>query len=360
VGPDDGPDATGFERSCDAIHRIRLSSAHAFDGDYRPLRNVLKLIANVWSIARLIGRYRPDIVYSNTSAVMAGAIAAKLRGVPHVWHIHENVQTCRLEFVLSPAAMRRLIGHLSARIIFVTDLALRSLYPEGHDKAIVIHNGIDAGAVRCVHADSQRQRGQQTVRRLGFFGTLSDRKGADVLVRALPLVLSAYPTCMLELWGTGDAGYVRSLAALSRSLGVADRMTFQGYCENVYIMLAGYDLVTVPSRTESFSLVALEAMAAGVPLVVTRCGGPEEFVEDGVDGTVVAAGDHAALAQAIIGVFDAPRRATAMARKSREKVVRDFGLSAKLDAILRELERQAGARLSRSSPTPTRAPMRHG
>jgi glycosyltransferase involved in cell wall biosynthesis len=300
----------------------------------------VKLIANVWLISKLIDQLRPDAVYTNTSAVAAGAIAAKLRHVPHVWHIHENIETFQLRFVVPTPFMRRLVTALSERVIFVTELALRSLYPDGHDKAVVIHNGVDTAAFRVpsgAAAGTRQPRDGGDRGRIAFFGALLHRKGVDVLMRAVAVVKTTYPNVRLDVWGQGHDDYVRYLEELSMSLGTNQQVTFKGYCEDVYSGIAAYDLVVVPSRAESFSLVALEAMAAGVPVIVTRCGGPEEFIANGTDGYVTPVDDHEELARAIEKLFESPARANEMARRAREKVDRDFRLSTKLEAILTQV-----------------------
>ena len=340
VGPGDGPDPVRLRTFCKRVVRTRLSNAHVYE-NHKPIANLVKLAHNVWLMSGVIRQFRPDVVYTNTTAVMTGAIAASLMRVPHVWHIHENVDTFALRWVLPLPLMRRLILTTSSKVIFVSELALRSLLPAGAEKAVVIHNGVDLSAFRERPAET-RGGGDERAGRISFWGSLSHRKGLDVLLRALAMVVGKGSPATLDVWGHGEPEYVSSMKQLCSALNIADRVTFKGFCENVATHIGAYGMVVVPSRAESFSLVALEAMAAGVPVVVTRCGGPEEFVRHGVDGLVVSVDDSEALARAITEVLECPRQASEMALCARNKVAAEFNVAAKLDEICRQIESTIG------------------
>ena len=339
VGPSDGPDPRGTAALCAPVMRIRFGGAHMF-GRTTPekyVRAVAKILLNVWSIWRVIRQRHPDVVFSNTSAVIAAGIAARLSRVPHVWHIHENLDTFQLKFVLPMGLMTQAIAVLSDRVLFVSKLAMLSAFPQGNAKAIVIHNGVPILPASGVGREAVHAAASAGKRRIGFFGSVSHRKGVDVLIRAVGLVKQHFPDVVLDVWGRGDDEYLRYLRDLSQEQCMSQSVEFGGFCEDVSQHLADYDLIVIPSRAESFSLVALEAMAAAVPVVVTRCGGPEEFVDDGVDGRVVAVEDHRGLADAIETSFSFPQQSFEMAQRARAKVASDFVLRDKLEAILEQL-----------------------
>jgi L-malate glycosyltransferase len=108
----------------------------------------------------------------------------------------------------------------------------------------------------------------------------------------------------------------------AESLGVSDRVLFLGKQNSVAELLACTDLFVLPSETEAFGLVALEAMACGVPVIATRTGGLPEVVEDGESGYLAAVGDIEAMADAGIGLLSDRaqwRRFSAAAREGAEK-----------------------------------------
>ena len=103
-------------------------------------------------------------------------------------------------------------------------------------------------------------------------------------------------------------------------------MTFSGLVGDVTQVYASLDVLAVTSRTEGFSLVAVEAMASGLPVIATRCGGPEEIVTDGVDGLLVPCDDVDALVLAIQRLIGDRVLREGLAARARECAVSRFDL----------------------------------
>jgi glycosyltransferase involved in cell wall biosynthesis len=146
-----------------------------------------------------------------------------------------------------------------------------------------------------------------------FVGTIRRVKGLDVLVRAFASLAGRRPS--LRLTVVGGAFYrayardERDVHALVTSLGIEDRVRFVGEQSPAEVAreMRRSAMLVVPSRRETFSLVAAEALASGIPVVATRCGGPEEFVTPDV-GCLVAVDDVDALAAGIELVLDQHER----------------------------------------------------
>jgi colanic acid/amylovoran biosynthesis glycosyltransferase len=149
--------------------------------------------------------------------------------------------------------------------------------------------------------------------RLVFVGRLVSVKGADVLLDAMPEILLRHPSAQLEVIGDGD-----QRAALERrahGLGVEHAVGFRGMLHHPRALAAmvGAHAVVVPSRVtkngaaESSSMAFKEAMAMGVPVVATRCGGLAETCPPDLRHELVTPDDPAALARAVLAVIDAPQ-----------------------------------------------------
>jgi glycosyltransferase involved in cell wall biosynthesis len=126
-------------------------------------------------------------------------------------------------------------------------------------------------------------------------GALERRKGHDVLVDAAATL--AADGVRVRLAFCGEGGERDALAALAAARAVA--VTFAGFRADVAACLAAADVVALPSRREGLGVAALEAMAAGRPVVASRVGGLPEVVADGETGVLVAPGDVAGLAAAL-------------------------------------------------------------
>ncbi len=139
------------------------------------------------------------------------------------------------------------------------------------------------------------------VLRLGGAGAMVRWKRWDLVLGALARLPAGCPVEFLHIGGPTDLpqskDYEQELRALTVSLGLTERVRWLGWQSSSVELLKRVDAVVVPSDGEPFSMIALEALFAGVPVIATRGGGPEDFVLDGENGWLVPPGDAAALAR---------------------------------------------------------------
>lgn len=153
---------------------------------------------------------------------------------------------------------------------------------------------------------------------LVIIGRLAVQKNHADALRALALVLKTYPQARLCVIGHGE---LRSrLEQLAAQLGITHATEFLGQRSDIATQLAQADLLVSSSIWEGFPTVVLEAMAAGVPVVATDVSGSRELVRSGETGRLVPMRDHTALAQAIIGMLDAPSKTASMAAQAQHNV----------------------------------------
>ncbi len=157
-----------------------------------------------------------------------------------------------------------------------------------------------------------------------FVGRLVVEKGVQVLLAALNRLQHLYPAARLVVAGAGP--YAGELQALAASLGLAGRVEFTGFVseEARNQLLARARVAVFPSLYEPFGIVALEAMAAGVPVIVSRTGGLAEVVEDNQTGLAFNPGDVAGLERCLVTIFQNPDLAAAMGSNARARVYRDY------------------------------------
>jgi glycosyltransferase involved in cell wall biosynthesis len=188
----------------------------------------------------------------------------------------------------------------------------------------VVYSGIETAAFR---PRDEPPFGHGDGLRLLYMGRFEAWKGVDTLLAALPLL----PDATLECYGRGAHGERRRLEQLARDLGVADRVTF-GSLERAELgdHYRGVDIVVFPSEWhEPFGLVPLEAMACGTPVVATGVGGSAEFLRDGGNCVLFAAGDAEELAAAVRRVrADAELRCRIVAGGLETSAALDVGLLA--------------------------------
>jgi glycosyltransferase involved in cell wall biosynthesis len=144
---------------------------------------------------------------------------------------------------------------------------------------------------------------------------LVPRKGVDVLLEALARLEPAP-----RLWIAGDGPERGALEALAKQLGLAERVHFLGRCDDTGDLLAACDVFVMPSRLEGLGVAALEAMAAGRPVVASRVGGLAGLVVHERTGLLVPSDDVASLADALRRVLDDAALRTALGAEGPRRI----------------------------------------
>jgi glycosyltransferase involved in cell wall biosynthesis len=188
------------------------------------------------------------------------------------------------------------------------------------EKVVAVPNGIRVDKFRPVSPESQQQLKAslgltKAARVAGFVGRLTWAKDHATLIHAFALVRKRLPESALVL--IGDGPLKPDLMELARTEGVGDTIHFLGDRSDIPELLSGMDLFVMSSVTEGYSIALLEACASGLPIVATRVGGNAEIVREGINGTLVAARDPVALADAIIAVLSRTEHAREMGNAGR-------------------------------------------
>ena len=203
---------------------------------------------------------------------------------------------------------------------------LQRLFGLPYDKINVIPNGINLTNFTGIDRDYdfRRQYAMDNEKIILYVGRLVYEKGVQHLIAAMPKVLSNYNDAKLIIAGRG--GMIDELKAEAASLGLTDKIYFTGYLDSkkVQKMYKCADIAVFPSTYEPFGIVALEAMLAGVPTVVSDVGGLNEIVNHGVDGMKAYAGNPNSIADSITALLYDHQLATNVAKKAKQKVKEQF------------------------------------
>ena len=162
-----------------------------------------------------------------------------------------------------------------------------------------------------------------------FVGNYIEGKGQEYAVEAFNRIAERYPAARLRFVG-GDMGLEKNKAFRARLERMADdgpahnRIEFHGHSNDVASHYATAFAAINFSESESFSITCLDGGAVGLPVIATRCGGPEEIIEEGVTGLLVPVGDVAAMAERMGWLLDHPADAAAMGAAGRTSVAERF------------------------------------
>ncbi len=295
----------------------------------------------VASLERIVRDFGAELVFSNSAATFAGALAARRARVPHVWFIHEILDGDRpfLSYLFGRRRLAAFIRRHSARVVANSRTTARAF---GGPAAVeIVYNGLPASRGRPADKGAwRRAMGFAAGDKLaGVVGKIYPGKGQRKAVEALAVLRDRFPGLKLVLIGeTRDPRYRRSVEDAAAVLGLGDRVVFAGYQADLSAALASLDLLLVPSSVESFGRAALEAMAAGTPVVAAPEGGLLELVRPGETGFLATSGRAESLAAAAALVLEDPARARAVAERAAVEAVERFSLPAEVRRLERILE----------------------
>jgi glycosyltransferase involved in cell wall biosynthesis len=262
-----------------------------------PLTAVFDTAAYVFRLARRLRQLRPDLVHTNTlKAGIYGSLAARLAHVPVVWHVRDRIAE---DYLRRPTVLvvRALIAALPSGVIVNSEATQKTLWPVSRVRRVVHSPVYDP--VTAQHVRLAPRRNQPLL--VGMIGRIAPWKGQHVFLEAFA---KAFPqgseVAVLvgeAMFGEAEAQYAASLRTMAETLGIADRVEFRGFREDVWAELERLDLFVHASVTpEPFGQVIVEAMHAGVPVIASASGGPTEIVTNEVDGLLYTPGDVDALA----------------------------------------------------------------
>lgn len=250
------------------------------DVDIHPLDSKRARVA-CWPIARLCWKLRPRVIVSFAAHVNSAVIFAK-PALPAGTHIlareGANITLAEIAGAGQRALLRILYPHADLIICQSDDMLqhMTRFLRASPEKFVRIYNPVDAPELRELARGPSPFHGPGP--HLVSVGSLYPVKGADLLIRALPSVLRAYPEADLTLVGRGPLeSRLRNQAA---DEGIASAVNFVGMQSNPYPFMRHSDLLVISSRSEALPNVALEALALGTPVVSTDCpGGIREIAQ---------------------------------------------------------------------------------
>lgn len=241
---------------------------------------------------------RPDVVHAHFLDM--GVIAADLCGrekLPLV--ITEHSSSINTDDLPKTTIKRAKYAYNSAKKVITVGGALaKRIKKYTGIEPVVLPNVLNIPAMAQELAEEEKEG-------ISFVsaGNLIKRKGFDVLIEAFEIVLKARPEATLLIMGGGPEE--KSLKAQVKELGLGDIITFFGPYQRTDFAreLAKADIFALATKLETFGVVYIEALSFGVPVVATRCGGPEDFVDES-NGALVDVNDVQGLARAMIDVAE--------------------------------------------------------
>jgi glycosyltransferase involved in cell wall biosynthesis len=286
------------------------------------------------SLVRLIRENRVDLVHSHTLGISVYACIAGMRtGTKVVCTLHGDVDLARGD--RRRGIKMGILRRGTAKLVVVSNYLRARLLEESRipsEQVAVVHNGVD-----CDQHVSGRDRALRDEFAVaddeflfGSIGNVREPKAYDNLLRAAAVAVRSNPALRFVVIGEGSGALLDRLLTLRGELHLEGIVHFAGFRQEISAALQNFDAFILSSRSEGFSIATVQAMAAGLAVVATKSGGPEEIVSDGADGLLVPIEDPAELAAAMLRVASDGALRETLGQAARATARARFSLAAML------------------------------
>ena len=295
-------------------------------------------------LRKYLKAFQSDLVHTQLEfADTLGNMASKWLRLPSVCTVHTMPsQDMSVKSKAHQQVELFALRYFCDKVISVSEVARQyhiAISNSAPEKVVTMYNGIDLTPYQQIDADRERE----SVRRdlgipldgivLTTVAVLSEPKGIQYMIRALPSMLESFPNAYYLI--VGDGAYRNALEEEVKTIGALDRVIFAGMRKDIPRMLSASDIFVLPTLTEALPTVLAEAMAARLPIIASAVGGVPEMIVDGENGRLVKAGDVQELADAGKSLLVGPALRKRMGETGWQVVNQKFNITEQV----RRLER---------------------
>jgi len=317
---------------------VTVHSANAFDfRRYLGVQSKLSLSA-IPKLYRLIRSLHPDIIHLHNRFFYTTPLGYLLARVTRF--DGTIVTTTHLEKITGITGIAGTVARVyeqtvgravfngSDHVIAVSEASARHAESLGANESTthVVPNGVDT---EVFHPPEQMVEDPRII----YVGRLVENKGPQDLIAALPNVIEKHPDLAVHIVGSGPLE--EKLRRQVKRLRIDDQVCFAGRVESVSEEMRKAQVFCRPSLTEGLPLTLLEAMATGIPPVVTPVAGVPEVVTDGETGILVPPRDPSALARWLVDLFDQPEEIESLGTAARQYVIDNYRWEHRTEQLIR-------------------------
>ena len=274
----------------------------------------------LWSLRKTLAEFSPEILhYNDPHAMVAAGIASTGLAIP------VRLAARRVDFRLKSVSLYRLFCDSMICVSrAVAEICREAGYPA--DRLHLVHDGVDPARMLSGNRDVGRRSLQLSDHHqlLLCVAKLTEHKGHQYLLDAMPAVVRRHPEVVLALAGEGELR--DELEAQVQRLGVESHVRFLGYRNDIPDLMAAADRMVVSSHMEGLCSSIIDAMLIGCPVIGTRAGGIPDLLshQNSSLGWLVPPRDSDALANAVTDSLESPEQSIEFARLARERAWRDL------------------------------------
>jgi glycosyltransferase involved in cell wall biosynthesis len=319
----------------------KMGVKHCFSLPYKNIgvslfRTIFVFFFNLYSVFRLIGyvkKYKINMIYSNTSVTGLGIITAMFLNILHVWHYHESIN---FENYLKDKKLKYiykiLINYKKNHLIFISKTQMKEWETFIGKKVRnfqIIYNPIKN--INPSIARSNKKENDYLT--FGYLGSLSVRKNIPLLIKTFYELHKSRSDIRLLIGGNGPEAH--SIINMIKGYSLNSVVILQGYIEDVSVFFSNVDVFILPSISECWPLVALEAFYARKPVILSRNMGLGEILENNQHCIFFDPTNPVELLSSMKSMMNEKYRA--ILADNGFKRINEYGFNAKFEKSIREI-----------------------
>jgi glycosyltransferase involved in cell wall biosynthesis len=271
------------------ISELSIPSVSVIEVPFRYLgrsafRNIAVLIFNLYACFKIISfiiKEKIDIVYSNTSVNTVGIISSILMGKKHIWHFHEPIAPVYDWADKGSKFFYKLfLKYKKNTTVFISDKQRKEW--QTHLNLSLQNSKIICNPLKEIEKNEKPQLFSQTLV-FGFMGTLAVQKNIALLIDSFFRLVQCFPEKNIKLLIVGEGSQRENIEQQIKKINLQKQIELMDYCLNVEPFYSCIDVLILPSLSESWGLVALEALSVEKTLIMTTNTGLHEVLENNVD-----------------------------------------------------------------------------
>lgn len=292
----------------------------------------------IWRIAKLCRKLKIDIVHTNTTQILGGGAAARILGIPGIYHAHSIISDPWWVVKLMSFWMRLTADYMFSNSRASAASFMQNKFPS--EKVGVIGNPV---TVELFEGNLQKGSFRKEIGvnantpLVGIAGRVTPNKKIEQFLEAAKIVSADLPEAEFIVIGGAnsreDEEYLDRMKRLAVELGIANKVRFTGRRSDIPTVMGDLDVLAHAHTYEAFGLVLAEAMTAKVPVAAPDSGGIPDLVEHGVTGYLSRPDDPASLAKNIIALIKDPINAKKMGEAGAAKIDRQYRAELVADSI---------------------------
>jgi len=281
-------------------------------------------------LARVMREHRVDVVHTNSMfAHIIGGIAARLSGLPCIWHMQDIVSP-RLLWGLIRKTVKLMAPSLATRVVVVSKAVSEMFAGNGKTPTLIVPNGME---IDFSHRDGRGKLRSELglpshVKLVGLVGRLTPWKGQRTFLMAAEAVVRERTDVHFLMIGAAseeEKYFERELRRWVQRPFLRNKVTILGFRQDVWKLIPDFDIGVIASEDpDPLPRIVLEFMASGVPVIATAVGGIPEMVRDGVEGKLIPPKNPRHMADVILEMVDQRSLRRKMGENGKEKVREKF------------------------------------